>query len=131
MSPIAASVALILLLAGCAPSPTPSADDAQLLGMTIADAIMATGLKQDTAKIIEEPPFVPRGVSGKAAGGALLELYVRRGAVPMSTKRDWAVSAFLDESVIGVARETQSGWEVFGEVMFIRAQSAEATGREE
>lgn len=127
MNPIAASIALILLLAGCAARPASSTDYEQLVGMTIADAMEATGLKRDTAKVIEEPPGVPRGISGEVACGAEVELYVRRGAIPMSIERDWEVSAFLDQIVIGVARETQSGWEATGEVMMIRAQSAAAT----
>jgi hypothetical protein len=127
MNPIAASIALILLLAGCASRPASSTDDAELVGMTITAAMEATGVKRDMAKVIEEPPGVPRGVSGEDARGAVVELYVRRGAVPMSVKRDWEISAFLDQSVIGVARKTQSGWEVTGEVMMIRAQSTAAT----
>ncbi|WP_221285315.1 hypothetical protein [Haloferula luteola] len=88
-------------------------------------------MKTDTARIIEEPPGVPRGVSGEASGGSFVELYVRRGAVPMSTKRDWEISAFFDQSVIGVAREFESGWAISGEVMLTRAQAAATTKKNE
>ncbi|MBB5353979.1 hypothetical protein HNR46_004250 [Haloferula luteola] len=49
----------------------------------------------------------------------------------MSTKRDWEISAFFDQSVIGVAREFESGWAISGEVMLTRAQAAATTKKNE
>ncbi|WP_435894695.1 hypothetical protein [Oceaniferula spumae] len=80
-------------------------------------------MSKDHLTVIEEPPGIPRGVAGTDSDGAQVELYIRRGAVPMSVKRDWKINAFLGHKVVGVARETEGGWVITGEVMLIRAQS--------
>jgi hypothetical protein len=123
MKPFLVSIIIACVLIGCASRQEPRVDEASLVGMTVGNAMRATGMAEDAVRIIDEPPGVPRGLAGDNAHGSKVELYVARGSVPMSVKRDWDVSAFLNRPVIGVARETDSGWVITGDVMMIRSRA--------
>ena len=124
MKPLLVSILIAVILVGCAQRSAPRVEGASLVGMTVGDAMRVTGLAKGAVRIINEPPGVPRGLVGDNAQGTTVELYVARGSAPMSKKRNWEVSTFLNQPVIGVAQETDSGWVISGDVMMIRSQSA-------
>ena len=95
-----------------------------MIGMNVSAAAERIGLVPARRFVIDEPPLVPRGVRGKDRRGDLVELYIRRGAVPFTGESQWQFEQFSDKTVIGVARESADRWTVTGEVMLVRAMGA-------
>ncbi len=116
--PILVLATLALSGVGCTSidARTQSERDEQLIGKTVAEVIALTGLRFDG--VIEEPPFISRGIEGFVRGGALLRLYVGRGEF----RRDmnWKLSEFLSLPVEGVARREKGSWSVYGETMLMQ-----------
>lgn len=115
---------LCLILAGCAKAPEQGGGDAAWIGRPVAQVLVEAGLEPDPRLVVDEPPAVPRAVRTRDSAGRLVELYVRRGAVPASWELDWSLQQFADQEVIGIAREDGDGWLLTGDVMLIRRAAA-------
>lgn len=98
-------------------------DDARLIGLTVAQALRATGLTLRPHFVIQEPPGVARGVDGFLPNGDWLRLYIQRGALPdrLDDPR-WDLHEFADIQVVGVARQSNERWSVVGQTMFIQTR---------
>jgi hypothetical protein len=115
---------VLLACGGCTTEKplTPASTDADVVGHTVRAAMQHLSLQTDQHFVINEPPGVPRGIDGTTPNGDLVELYVRRSAVPFSERMDWTIDQFLDKKVIGIARRHANSWTVHGEVMLIRTR---------
>lgn len=115
---------LIGAVIGCSTSSQEEIHHRKLIGSAVSRAIQETGFTPDERFIIEEPPGVPRGIRGRDRSGDRIELYVKRGSVPFSERREWKLQEFMENYVIGVAREQNGRWMATGEVMLIRQMGA-------
>jgi len=118
------TTACLAMSIGCSPLPMQPIDNATLLGMTVSKAISDAGITLERQFVIDEPPCVPRGISGHDKSGNQIELYVKRGDVPFSISRKWTLEQFQNKIVIGVAKENDEKWTVVGDVMLIREMGA-------
>jgi hypothetical protein len=103
---------------GCAsPSESPP-KDAECIGMTLGEAIEALELTLDESPVIEEPPGIARGLQCKTPNGQGLWLYFRRDAAPFNKHKEWTVEKLGRLKVVGVARQTPTGWVTEGVVIW-------------
>jgi len=92
--------------------------DEKFLGQTISSVIDNLILQIDDNYVIEEPPAVPRGISGTLLNGDRIYLFIQRGQLPLTFKSGDNLKLYTDLKVIGIKREHGEISTCYGEVLW-------------
>jgi hypothetical protein len=92
--------------------------DEKFVGKTISSVVDNLVLQIDDNFVIEEPPAVPRGISGTSSNGDRVYLFIQRGQLPLTFEGGDNLKLYTDLKVIGIKREHAETSTCYGEVMW-------------
>ncbi len=89
-----------------------------LVGKTMSEAVTVLGIDMAQGSVITEPPAVSRGLSFILQQGVEIQLFIRRGQLPLTFNGGENLALYKDLEVIGFRKLVGGKVQCNGEVMW-------------
>lgn len=88
------------------------------VGKTVSQVIQALGVDLASGSIIDEPPAVARGIEFRPQEGIEVQVFIKRGQVPLTIKGGNNLTLYKDLKVIGIRKVENRKVYCEGEVLW-------------
>jgi hypothetical protein len=92
--------------------------ESEIIGGTVKNAAALLKLDLSDANIITEPPAVARGLSFKAKNGAGIQIFVKKGQVPLTINGGDNLELYKELKIIGLRYEHEDKVQCSGEILW-------------